>query len=165
MRVRSWKQILRRSRTGVPVCCSGYALQRSFCEPRQMWWVGRARQCARRSGPFATRIKVRKAVLTDCSSGKYSATSGDKSTRFVPARKRAAYLPRTPPFNVDKSYSGRRPFRCSFFSVVFFIMFSLAPRRLAGADYSDILTAIRVGDNQHPTGTRHSDGYESLFHT
>ncbi len=43
-------------------------------------------QCAGRRGLFAAGIKVRKAVLTDCSSGKYSATSGESSTRFVPAR-------------------------------------------------------------------------------
>jgi hypothetical protein len=43
-------------------------------------------QRVRRSGLFAARINVRKAVLTDCSSGKCSATSGERSTRFVPAR-------------------------------------------------------------------------------
>src|SRR6266849_3754973 len=43
----------------------------------------------------------------DCSSGKYSATSGERSTKFVPARKRARYFPRTPPFNLERSYSRR----------------------------------------------------------
>src|SRR5216684_1765457 len=41
------------------------------------------RLCSARAGGglFAAGIKVRKAVLTDCSSGKYSATSGERSTR------------------------------------------------------------------------------------
>ncbi len=43
-------------------------------------------QRAGRRGLFAAGIKARKAVLTDCSSGKYSATSGESRTRFVPAR-------------------------------------------------------------------------------
>ena len=42
-------------------------------------------QCTRRNGSFATRISFRKALLTDRSSGKYSATSGERSTRLVPA--------------------------------------------------------------------------------
>jgi hypothetical protein len=89
-------------------------------------------QCARRRGLFATRIKLGKAELTDCSSGKYGATSGERSTRFVPARKRATYFPRTPPFHLDRSYSRRSSPRRSCFSVLFFILFSLAPRCLTG---------------------------------
>ncbi len=69
--------------------------------------------------------------MTDCSSGKCFATSGESSTRFVPARKRSTYLPRTPPFNLDRSYSRRSSSRRTRFSAFFFILFSLARRRLS----------------------------------
>jgi hypothetical protein len=59
-------------------------------------------QHARRSGLFAPRIKVRKTALTDCSSGRYSATSGKSGMRLVPDLYRAAYLSRTPP----RAYNG-----------------------------------------------------------
>ena len=45
--------------------------------------LGTHAQRARRRGRFAAGIKVRKAVLTDCSSGKYSATSGERRAGFV----------------------------------------------------------------------------------
>jgi hypothetical protein len=63
-------------------------------------------QRTRRTKPFAAGIKVRRALFTDGSSGKCSATSGERSTRFVPARYRAVYFPRTPPFNFCISDSG-----------------------------------------------------------
>jgi hypothetical protein len=63
-------------------------------------------QRARRTEPFAEGINARGALFTDCSSGKCSATSGERSTRFVPVRYRAAYFRRTPPFNFCISDSG-----------------------------------------------------------
>jgi hypothetical protein len=62
----------------------------SFCS----WW-------SRVVSARRAEVKLRKAVLTDCSSGKYSATSGERSARFVPARC-AIVFPRTPPFNSDR---------------------------------------------------------------
>ena len=50
---------------------------------------------------------ARRAALTAASVGKASANSGSRSTRFVPARYRVTYLPRTPPFIDAKSYSAR----------------------------------------------------------
>jgi len=42
-------------------------------------------------------------------------------------------------------------------------MFSFALRCLAGADNPDVLVAVHVGDDQNPTGARHSNGDETLF--
>jgi hypothetical protein len=120
-------------------------------------------QCARRREPLATRIKVRKAVLTDCPSGKYAATSGERSTRFVPVRKRATYFPRTPPFKLDRSYSRRNSPRRPCFSVLFFMLFSLALRCLTGANNSNDLVAVHVGHDQNSARARHSDCDKPLF--
>jgi hypothetical protein len=47
--------------------------------------------------------------------------------------------------------------------VLFFIVFSLAQRRIPGADNSDVLAAVGIGHNQNPAGPRHPDGDEPLF--
>jgi len=39
----------------------------------------------------------------------------------------------------------------------FFLLFSLARRRLTCADHPDVLVAIGVRDHQHPARARHSD--------
>src|SRR5216683_6182180 len=109
------------------------------------------------------RINLRNAELTDRSSGKCSATSGERSTRLVPALYRAIYLPRTPPFNLDRSYSRRSSSRRCRFSVFFFILFSFALRRLTGAYDSDVLMAVRVSHDQNPADTRHSYRDKTLF--
>ena len=64
---------------------------------------------------------------------------------------------------LDTLYS-RRSSSVSFrLSVLFFIMFSLAQRRLAGADNPDVLAAIGMGHNQNLTFPRHSNRDEPLF--
>jgi len=50
----------------------------------------------------------RSASLTASADGNAAATSGSRSTRLLPFRSRATYLPRTPPVIVAKSYSGLR---------------------------------------------------------
>jgi hypothetical protein len=119
--------------------------------------VSGSAQRARRSDDFATRIRRRSARLTDWSSGKCSATSGDKSARFVPALYRAAYLPQTPPRNLHKSYSRRSSSRVFRFSARFFIIFSLAPGRFACAYDPECFTAIGVSHNQQPLALRDPD--------
>jgi len=42
-------------------------------------------------------------------------------------------------------------------------MFSLAQRRLAGADNHDVLAGTGMGHNQNPTCPRHSNRDEPLF--
>src|SRR5437588_2016283 len=67
------------------------------------------------------------------------------------------------PFNLDRSYS-RRSSSVSFrLSVLFFIVFSFAQRRLAGADNPDILAAVGMGHNQDAAVPRHSSRDEPLF--
>ena len=126
-------------------------------------FASRAQRVPRR-GLFAARINVRRAAFTACSSGKCSATSGESSTRFVPARYRAIYFPRTPPFNSDRSYSPRSSSRRSRFSVFFFILFSFALRGLARADYPDVLIAVRMRHDQDSPSARQSNRDKTLFH-
>lgn len=57
---------------------------------------------------LAVSTNRRKARFTDSVSGKTSASSGSTNTRFVPAVACRKYLPRTPPFNRERSYSGRK---------------------------------------------------------
>jgi hypothetical protein len=42
-------------------------------------------------------------------------------------------------------------------------MFSLALRRFTGADDPDVFVAVGMGNDQDPTGTRHSDGDKPLL--
>jgi len=93
---------------------------------------------------------MRRAALTDRSSGKYRATSGDRRIKFVPARKRAVYLPRTAPFSLEKSYSARNVSRSSCFLLVFFIVFSFSWRCFPGANDSDVLPAVGMGHDKKP---------------
>src|SRR5437773_1716310 len=50
---------------------------------------------------------ARSASLTAAAVGNASESSGSIRTRFVAARNRLTYFPRTPPFMEAKSYSGR----------------------------------------------------------
>lgn len=116
-------------------------------------------QRARWSERFGTRISLRNAVFTDRSSGKCSATSGDRSTRLVPDRYRPTYFPRTPPFNLDRSYFERSPLPALRFRFTFllFILISLARRRLSSAYDPNILTTIGMGHDNKPTCFGDSD--------
>src|SRR6266566_4039402 len=73
------------------------------------------------------------------------------------------YLPRTPPFSLDRSYSRRSSSRRSRFSAFFFIMFSFALRRPTRADNPDVLVAVYMGDDQNLAGARHSNRDKTLF--
>jgi hypothetical protein len=42
-------------------------------------------------------------------------------------------------------------------------MFSLALRHLTGADDPDTIVSVGMGDDQNPTGARHSDGDKPLL--
>jgi len=112
---------------------------------------------------FATRINLRKAEFTERSSGKCSATSGERSTRLVPALYRAAYFPRTPLFNFRRSYSVRRSSRCFRNSVFLFIFRSLETRCFPGADNSDSLSSVSMGHKQKPASARLSKSDVTLF--
>jgi len=81
---------------------------------------------------------ARSASFTAVDVGNMSATSGSKTTTFVPSAKRAAYLPRTP---FEKSYSGRisSPDFVRGVLDVFFIMSSLT---LGGESYGDDSDAL-----------------------
>lgn len=88
----------------------------------------------------------------------------EERTRFVPARQRAAYLPRTALFNCLRLYSRRKSSPRSRFSVFFFfIMFSLGPRRHASANNSDVPITVGMGNDQNAARTRYSDGNKTLF--
>src|SRR3989304_7486325 len=93
---------------------------------------------------------ARRASFTAIASGKSSATSGSKTTRFVPAAKRAAYLPRIPP---RKSYSGSgsSAFTCCFgdrLGRAFFIHPPFAARGGSRADDLNDILALGVHHNQ-----------------
>lgn len=88
----------------------------------------------------ATSCSRRRARLTEVLSGNVQARSGSSRTRLVPAAACLWYLPRTPPFRRDRSYSGRR----------------LLPRRFANSFV--ILSLLPAGgppraDNSDPTCT------------
>src|SRR5205823_5544715 len=76
-----------------------------------------------------------------------AATSGSRTTMFVPSRKRWAYLPRTPPV---KSYSGRRSSLESEGLSVFFIGLTLTARRRSGVDNANLITPFCMR-NYHET--------------
>jgi hypothetical protein len=69
---------------------------------------------------------------------------------LVPSRYRLAYLPRTPPCIVAKSYSERRP----LFGLVFFIKVLFSPRGSRGDDSN------RVRDNKYASTDRLSDSQD-----
>jgi len=121
-------------------------------------------QRTRRPERFDARIKLRKAVFTACSSGKCLATSGESSTRFVPARKRVVYLPRTPPFNLEKSYSLRSSSPAVCFSVFFFIMLSFLRRCLTSTNNPNVGFAVCMRNDQNSASIRHPHRDKTLLH-
>ena len=56
--------------------------------------------------------------------GEIPGNIGERRTMFVPCWKRFAYLPRTPPLSLERSYSGRKSSAISLL-FTFFIFFTL----------------------------------------
>ena len=75
---------------------------------------------------------------------------------MVPAQNRFAYLPRTPPFIVAKSYSGRMPL--TVFRLAFFIESSLGARRAPGSDDPDQVVFLGVRNHQNAIAAGNPDG-------
>src|SRR5580658_6299509 len=93
----------------------------------------------------ATRIRSRRARLTESESGKARATSGASRTVRAGASLRPG--PRATTGNVRKSYSGRSSTR--FFELdAFLINLSLAPGRLPSTDDSNGIPLLGVGNHQ-----------------
>ena len=107
-------------------------------------------------------INALKAALTDSSSAKYPATSGQSSTKLVPALNRLASLPRTAPFNFDKSYSGRSS-SCSSLLRFFFLLLPFTPCRLARANDSGAFAPVGVRHDQKSSRVGHPDCNEAAF--
>ena len=89
----------------------------------------------------SARISPRNAAFTARAVGNAAATSGARTTTFVPCAYRFAYLPRTPPL---KSYSARMGLSRTW-PVGFFISAPLAAAGLACTDEADVrLTLLRM---------------------
>ncbi len=108
---------------------------------------------------LAIRVRTRRASFTDRESRKTRATSGSRRAMLLPAAKRAAYLPRTPP---EKLYSGRTS-RSWDGRLFFFMLSPLDPRCPAGADYADRISALNVNNNHQPVSSRHSNQNETFL--
>src|SRR5437762_2186084 len=113
-----------------------------------------------RLGDVRTRIvlpesltSVRSASFTAAESGKISATSGDKRTRFVPAAYRAAYLPCTPP---EKSISGTGEAEEEL-PLFFRIFTSLASIGVPGTENASDIPAIRVTNDEKIRAIGHAE--------
>ena len=124
--------------------------------------------CIRLLGSLAARFDarvarriVRRASFTAASVGKALATSGSSRTRFVPARSRRTYFPRTPPFMDAKSYSARIWSRSGL--LAFFIGLALTRGRWPRADDSDGVAPIRMRNNDDTTFGRLANGYEPML--
>jgi hypothetical protein len=112
--------------------------------------------------------RTRSVWLTAASVGNAFATSGSRRTRVVPGPNRAAYFPRTPPFMLAKSYSGRmspvdfdlRVFDLPF---AFFIKPSFVRCGLSGADDSDSLPIFSMSYHEEAIAIRYPDCDVSLF--
>jgi hypothetical protein len=103
---------------------------------------------------------ARNAWLTASSVGKAFETSGSSSTKLVPARYLLEYLPRTPPFIVAKSYSGRRSLDLG---LIFFIELLFVARCSPGANDPHYVIFFRMRHYQHALSIRHSNGEKSLI--
>ncbi len=103
----------------------------------------------------ATSASIRRALLTASGVGKAFATSGSRSTKFVPALTLLKCFPRTPPSRAGKSYSSRSS--AMFFLSVFVVMaFSL--RCWSRADDSDsVLFEFSVRDDDEFAVERPTD--------
>src|SRR5262249_50161685 len=115
----------------------------------------------RRAEERATSMSPRKALFTASSLGKTFATYGSRTTTFVEARTRLAYLPRTNSPKSDRLYSGRSQ---SFSSgLPFFINFPLPFRCESGTNDSDSFATLSVGNNKQSSFRRKAKGDESAF--
>src|SRR5262249_18742208 len=110
----------------------------------------------------ATSLSSLRARFTESLSGKARATSGSSRTRFVPAIARWKYLPRTAPFMVATSYSGRRsPLRC--FIDAFFILFLLPAACPPRADDSNAIFSRHVRHDENSPSRGQADRDLSIF--
>lgn len=92
----------------------------------------------------------RSEMFTALELGNTLATSGSRTTTFVPCAKRRAYFPRSP---CEKSYSSRIGFRAGLFDV-FFIILAFPPADPSCADNANIIASVRVNDNEQFAGKR-----------
>src|ERR1700690_1571344 len=121
-----------------------------------------------RGGPAAAERRVQRLVsrrallpglrLSDLSASftafevlNVSATSGARTTTFVPRAKLAAYFPRTPP---EKSYSGRISSLSCFCFLAAGILPPLASGRDSSTDEADALASMRMRHDHHATCMR-----------
>jgi hypothetical protein len=92
----------------------------------------------------SARMSFRSDAFTFFDVGKTFATSGSKTTTFVPSAQRRAYFPRRP---CEKSYSSRIPFRSDLLDFLF-IKSVLSTAFASGADDADIIAPVSVNDNE-----------------
>ena len=100
-----------------------------------------------------SRTSVRSASFTAAESGKISATSGDKRTRFVPVAYRAAYLPRTPPENSISGTAEAEEDLLLFFR----ILTTLTPTRVPSTKNARDISALCVANDQEIAAIRHAE--------
>src|ERR1035437_8097725 len=110
--------------------------------------IGFATQRAWLSSVLAIPTRDLKTAFTERSSGKYRATSGESRTRFVPCWNRFAYLPRTPPLSLERSYSERKSSSRSLL-FAFFIISSFLSCRFSCADDPNVVSTVCVCDHKH----------------
>src|SRR5262245_25410208 len=122
------------------------ALQRSSYPVRAAFARLRGERVLRRAEERATSMSPRRALFTASSLGKTFATCGSRTTTFVEARTRLAYLPRTNSPKSDRLYSGRSQSLSS--GLPFFINFSLPFRCESGTNDSDSFATLSVGNNK-----------------
>lgn len=96
----------------------------------------------------AVSARSRSARLTDSESGNTFANSGSISIRLVPAVASRWYLPRTPPFNCDRSYSGLKS-SLFLFADAFFILLALPSSCFPRADESGAISPPRVKEEDY----------------
>jgi len=96
--------------------------------------------------------RARRASFTSASVRNARATSGSSSTTFVPAVARLKYLPRTPPFRLARSYSGRRS--SVRLKLLFRVLICFATCGLSGADDTDAVVELRMRDEQKTAPAR-----------
>lgn len=95
------------------------------------------------AGSNFRRISFRSEALTLFELVNFFATSGSRTTAFVPCAERRAYFPRSPR---EKSYSSRTPFCVGLLD--FFIKLTLSPAGWPRADDANIIGSLSVNDNE-----------------
>ena len=89
------------------------------------------------------RISFRSEAFTLFELGNLFATSGSRTTTFVPCAERRAYFPRSP---FEKSYSPSIPFCVGLLD--FFIKLALSPAGSPRANDANIVASVGVNDNE-----------------